>query len=102
MKKLSSKSALMLQHIHKYHNSGKSLKAYCSDAGLPFSTMQYWYYKKYRQGASMDRLPSGFTEVTSPVNPIINDKPIVEVVLPNGTQIIFNNNITAELLKAFL
>ena len=92
----------MLKHIHGYESSGKSLKVYCKHAGISYGKMQYLYYKRYRKRA--DVAPStGFTEVASPITPDNNGgNNTVIVKLANGTQIVFNNNISVEHLKAFL
>jgi len=101
MEATSSIPTDMLKHIQMYEISGKGLKVYCKEAGISFSRMQYLYYKKYKKGASVEPL-TGFTEVISPILPVNGSNYTVEVKLPNGTQIIFNKNISVEQLKAFL
>lgn len=100
MEKLSLDNQQIRKHIRAYQKSNKSMKAYCEAKDLSLSTFQYWYYKKNKPTRS--RRITGFTEVFTPEAPKVESKPSVEVLLPNGTQINFNDSFSVELLKAFL
>ncbi len=52
------------QLVARYHRSGLTQRAFCEQAGLPLSTLQWWLVKARREGAR--DTPVTFAEVTRP------------------------------------
>lgn len=52
------------QIVARYHRSDLTQRAFCAQAGIPLSTLQWWLVKGRREVARDP--PVGFTEVTLP------------------------------------
>lgn len=96
----------MFDHIEAWKNSGQSQKIYCEQAGLAYTTFQYWA-KKYREELSETEITDmpGFIPVK--VRPdsekgqtgITNQ---LHFLFPNGIQVKCSESVHPEVLRTLL
>jgi hypothetical protein len=96
----------MFGHIEAWKSSGQSQKIYCEQAGLAYTTFQYWA-KKYREESSETEITDipGFIPVE--VRPDPGQDPTVftnklHFLFPNGIQVMCPESVHPEVLKTLL
>jgi hypothetical protein len=79
----------------QWKDSGLSRKAFSTEHNLSYQTFNYWH-KRFHKTESPE--PNGFAELTVPVAPAH----YLEVVLPSGSRIIFQQQPSADWLRELL
>ncbi len=52
--------------VARYHHSDLTQRAFCLQAGIPLSTLQWWLTQARREARAQAQAPVTFTEVTRP------------------------------------
>jgi len=87
--KTTHKGEEMRRHIAQCSLSGKTVAAYCKEHGVSIATYYYWHKK-----LSIAKPTGGFIEV-----PKVNATVSMEVSLPNGVRVCFDQLVPACYLK---
>jgi hypothetical protein len=85
----SNKSEQMRLHIKQCQSSGQRVADYCKAHGVSKAAYYYWHSKLNKASSS-----GGFIEL-----PATNTNSRIEVILPNGVQIHFDQLIPSAYLK---
>lgn len=95
MRLIESDGQVKIDTIEKWKNSGLSQKESYQQENIPAEVFYYWH-KCYRdqQHKKPKKSTESFTEVTS-----TDSASSMEVCLPDGTRIIFNEPVSADFLK---
>ena len=102
---------LMFSLIEIWQSSGQSQKAFCLEKDLAYSKFHYWHkkYLEYRSGSSEEPRPDepvGRAFVAVRVKKNIAHETVspgaMELILPDGRRLIFNQGVEAGFLKALL
>jgi hypothetical protein len=90
----------MFLMIDGWKGSGLSQKAYCLKHSVPYYVFHYWY-KVYRdeKGEPNNNKPAF---VPLRVASVPSARPLMELVLPDGKRLLFNQQPTVDFLKALL
>lgn len=83
--KTTQKAEEVRQHIAQCSASSKTVAEYCKEQDLRIATCYYWHKK-----LSIAKLPVGFIEV-----PKVNATVSMEVSLPNGVRVCFDQLVPA-------
>jgi hypothetical protein len=96
----------MFGHIEAWKSSSQSQKDYCNQAGLAYTTFQYWA-KKYREESSETEIMDmpGFIPVE--VRPDSGQDPTgftnqLHFLFPNGIQVKCSERVHPEVLRTLL
>ncbi len=102
----------MFSLIEVWHASGQSQKSFCQEKDLAYSKFHYWRkkYQEYRSPSSSgeprpdEPFGRAFVAVTVKKASTLETVPagVLELVLPDGRRLIFNQAVEAEFLKALL
>lgn len=86
------------QIIEQWKKSGLSQKEFYHQQNIPAHVFYYWhkYYRDQQKKASA-KSPGSFVELVSSAS-----AGGIEVQLPNGTRIFFNQPVSADFLKALI
>jgi hypothetical protein len=87
--KTTNKASDMRQHILQSSTSNKTVAQYCKEHDLSIATYYYWHKK-----INSPKLPGGFIEI-----PKIKATGSMEVSLPNGVRVCFDQLVPACYLK---
>jgi len=97
----------MFAHLKSCKQSGLPQKVYCEQAGLAYSTFQYWM-KKYREefsaGQASDIAP-GFIPVEVQPDPEMDQEETtnqLHFLFPNGIQVKCSERVHPEVLRTLL
>ncbi len=84
--------------IDQWKQSGLSQKEFYQQQNIPAHVFYYWH-KCYRdeQYKPLRKSSAGFVQLTTPAS-----AGNIELQLPNGTRIIFNEPVSADYLKALI
>jgi hypothetical protein len=95
----------MFAHIESWRGSGQSQKIYCEQAGLAYTTFQYWA-KKFRQEAVQDKAmvnAPGFIPVKVQPDLVRGQMPHqLHFLFPNGIQVKCSERVHPEVLQRLL
>ncbi|MBF6607023.1 MAG: hypothetical protein IVW53_15780 [Chloroflexi bacterium] len=94
---------LMFSLIKIWEASGQTQRAFCQEKELAYHKFHYWY-KKYREHFAPPSARTPFVSVT-----VKDDRDkrtvaggILELVLPDGRRLLFNQPVEVGFLKALL
>jgi hypothetical protein len=89
----------MFDHINRWQQSALSQKQYCKQNNMPYHVFHYWY-KRYRDEHDSGHQSSSFIpmNVQSPALP----GPVIEVLLVDGTRLLFHQHVNSDYLKAII
>lgn len=88
----SNKAAQMREHIDQRINSGQTVATYCEQQGISVASYYYW-----QQKLKLPPKPGNFIKLQAA--PSMNR---VEVVLPNGIRICFDELVAVSYLNEIL
>jgi len=96
----------MFGHIEAWKNSNQSQKVYCEQAGLAYTTFQYWA-KKYREESSETEITDmpGFIPVEVRPDPEQDQTEFttqLHFLFPNGIQVKCSERVHPEVLRTLL
>jgi hypothetical protein len=97
----------MYTHIEACKNSGQSQKGYCEQAGLAYTTFQYWA-KKYREEYTEEEaseITPGFIPVKVQPDPEPDQSGFtnqLHFLFPNGIQVKCSERVHPEVLRTLL
>lgn len=89
--------------VARYHRSALTQRAFCDQAGIPLSTLQWWLVKARREAAR--DAPVTFTEVTLPEEARPDRGGLawaVEIVTRTGVTVRFREPLAPALLRFVL
>jgi hypothetical protein len=96
----------MFGHVEAWKNSDQSQKIYCEQAGLAYTTFQYWV-KKYREESSETEITDmpGFIPVEVRPDPepdltVVTNQ--LHFLFPNGIQVKCSERVHPEVLRMLL
>jgi len=84
--------------IERWKQSGLSQKEFYQQQNIPAHVFYYWH-KCYRDqhGNKSSRSSGGFVQLSIPAS-----AGSIEVHMPNGTRVIFNEPVSVDFLKALM
>jgi len=92
---------VMLALIEKWQNSGMRQRDFYRQHNIPAHVFYYWYkcFRKQHENKITNPLPSSnhFIQLKPSATEPINN---IEIRLPNGIQIFFNDGVSVDYLKA--
>jgi len=97
----------MYAHIETCKSSCESQKVYCEQAGLAYTTFQYWA-KKYREEFAKDEasaITPGFIPIEVHPDPEVDPAGIsnqLHFLFPNGIQVMCPAGVQPEVLQTLL
>jgi hypothetical protein len=86
----------MFANIASWQGSGLSQKEWCRQQEMPYHIFHYWY-RRYREQHSGPASNNTFVRLTVPA-----DDASCEVILADGTKIVFREPVPAQYLKSLL
>lgn len=89
----------MFDHISQWQQSALSQKQYCRQNNMSYHIFHYWY-KRYRDEHGSDHQFSSFIPVN--VQSSSSSGPVIEVLLVNGTRLLFHQPVSSDYLKAII
>lgn len=101
MRASSKQRKTMLTFIEQWQKSGMRQKDFYEQHNIPAHVFYYWHkcYRRQHQKKTVKPLSSSnhFLELQPSVTASINS---IEIPLPNGIQIFFNEHVSIDYLKA--
>jgi hypothetical protein len=93
----------MFSLIEIWQSSGQSQRTFCQEKDLAYSKFHYWY-KKYLEYRSPSTSEDSFVAVRVKKANTLESVPagVLELVLPDGRRLIFNQAVEAGFLKTLL
>ena len=88
----------MFSLILAWQNSGLSQRAYCEQHAVRYSLFHYWY-KQYREQQRSSKDNAGFVPLNVQAS---GGAASVELLLPNGSRLLFHQGMSPEYLKALI
>jgi hypothetical protein len=89
----------MFDHIKQWQEGTLSQKEYCRQNNIAYHAFHYWY-KRYRDEHGSSRQPSSFIRMQ--VEPSASSTPFVELLLVDGTRLLFHEPVSSDYLKAII
>jgi hypothetical protein len=88
----------MFDHINRWQQSALSQKQYCVENNIAYYVFHYWY-KRYRDEHGINHSPS-FIQMN--VQSSASSSPVVELVLVDGTRLLFHQHVSSDYLKSII
>ena len=96
----------MFSMIESWQQSGLNQKAWCEQHSIRYHVFHYWY-RKYRD-TQLSAKKAGF--IALQLKPAVAAAPLTlppatvhtEIVLPDGSRLLFHQGVSADYLKALL
>jgi len=93
------------QLLARYHRSDLTQRAFCEQAGIPLSTLQWWLVQA-RRGATRPTRAVAFTEIVTPAYPdVARDSPpawAVEIATTRGLTVRLRSPLAPRILDRLL
>jgi len=89
----------MFDHISRWQQSGLSQKQFCRDNKIAYYVFHYWY-KRYRDAQGISHQSSPFIRMD--VQSAAWSGPVAELVLVNGTRLLFHQPVSGDYLKSII
>jgi hypothetical protein len=83
----------------RWQQSALPQKQYCAQNKIAYHVFHYWY-KRYRDEQGINRQPSSFIRMN--VQSALSSGPVVELVLVDGTHILFHQPVSSDYLKSLI
>ena len=101
---MKNRREISRDRMHRYYKSwevsGKSIKGFAKDHGIPSSTFYYWCKKFSDKEGTVDDNHAGFASlaIEMPDNIVTTDQPTAIVRFPTGVSVEWYGSNTSELI----